>query len=201
MNIFKNFFKALSRQLKKYDESNDIERVNIGNKEDKQINNDENEINQSTKTLIGMAKKTVITRVLDVETSDAIVEFPQNRTLIAEQLTDEAPVKPEIVKGLRTMDDIFNHYKPNVKVEFEDPDGQSKKEDLHFGNLRDFEKDGLMKSSEFLKELGLKRESYVKIEKQLRTNKVLRDAISDPESRVALIKSLQALLKELKDAE
>lgn len=199
MNIFKNFFKALSKQIKKYDEENEIEVINID--EENQVNNDEYEINQSTKITNSMAKKTVITKVLDVETSDAIVEFPQNRTLIAEQLTDEAPVKPEIIKGLKTMDDIFNYYKPNVKVEFEDPDGQSKKENIHFGSLRDFEKDGLMKSSEFLKELGLTRESYVKIEKQLRTNKVLRDAISDPESRVALIKSLQALLKELKDAE
>jgi hypothetical protein len=199
VKILKKFFNALSKRLKVHEE----EDFNESEKEinDEKQNYQEYETNQSTKILIGMAKKTVITRVLDVETSDAIVEFPQNRTLLAEQLTDEAPVKPEIVKGLRTMDDIFNHYKPNVKVEFEDPDGQSKKENLHFDNLRDFEKEGLIKNSEFLKELGLKRESYMKIEKQLRTNKVLREAISDPESKIALIKSLQALLKELKDAE
>jgi hypothetical protein len=199
VNIFKLFFTALSRQIKKYEYDGD--RKNEKVTENEQKNSDEYEFNKSTKISIGMAKKTVITKVLDVETSDAIIEFPQNRTLLAEQLTDEAPVKPEIVKGLRTMDDIFNHYKPNIKTEFEDPDGQTRKENLHFSNLRDFEKDGLMKNSAFLKELGLKRDSYTKIEKQLRTNKVLRDAISNPESKIALIKSLQALLKELKDAE
>ncbi len=198
MNIFKQLFKTLAKQVSKHeDKDQQLEKTSENDETEK----DDYESNKSTKISIGMAKKTVITKVLDVETSDAIVEFPQNRTLIAEQLTDEAPVKPEIVKGLRTMDDIFNYYKPNVKVEFEDPDGQTKKETLHFDNLRDFEKEGLIKNSEFLKELGLNRESYMKIEKQLRTNKVLRDAISDPESRIALIKSLQALLKELKDAE
>jgi hypothetical protein len=162
---------------------------------------DEYEHNLSNKHFKNMAKKTVITRVLDVETSDAIVEFPQNRTLLAEQLTDEAPVKPEIVKDLRTMEDIFDYFKPNVKLEFEDPDGQTKKENLLFSNLRDFDKEGLMKNSAFLNDLGLQRESYLKIEKQLRTNKVLRDAVSNPMAKTAVIQALQAILKELKDAE
>jgi hypothetical protein len=147
-----------------------------------------------------MAKKTVITRVLEVETSDAIIEFPQNRTLLVEQLTDEAPAKAEVVKGLRTMEDVFRHYKPNVKLEFEDPTGQSKKETLQFNELRDFEKDGLMKNSEFLKDLGSEKENYLKIEKQLRANKVLREAISDADSKASLISSLQALLKEIQEA-
>jgi hypothetical protein len=146
-----------------------------------------------------MARKTVITRVLEVETSDAIIEFPQNRTLLVEQLTDEPPAKAEVVKGLRTMEDVFNKYKPSVKLEFEDPNGQTTKETMTFNELRDFEMEGLIKNSQFLKELKNKKEDYIKIEKQLRANKVLREAISDPESKADLIKSLQALLKELQD--
>jgi hypothetical protein len=147
-----------------------------------------------------MAKKTVITRVLEVETSEAIVEFPQNRALVVEQLTDDPPAKAEIIKNLRTMEDVFVHFKPNVNVEFEDLQGQTKKENLSFNELRDFELEGMIKKSDFLKELGLLKDSYEKIEKQLRTNKVLRDAVSDSESRNALIQSMQALLKELKDS-
>lgn len=149
---------------------------------------------------VSMARKTVITKVLEVETSDAIVEFPQNRTLLVEQLTDEPPAKSEVVKDLRTMEDVFNYYKPNVKLEFENSDGGTKKETINFNELRDFEMDGLLKNSEFLKELQNEKERYLKIEKQLRVNKILRDAISDPESKAALIKSLQSLLKEIQDA-
>jgi hypothetical protein len=155
--------------------------------------------NFKNENLTGMARKTVITRVLEVETSDAIIEFPQNRTLLVEQLTDEPPAKAEVVKGLRTMEDVFNKYKPNIKLEFEDMNGQSRKETMDFNELRDFEMDGLIKKSQFLKDLKSQREDFLKIEKQLRANKVLREAVSDPESKADLIKSLQALLKELQN--
>lgn len=196
MKSFKNFLGSFFQHFAKKREPDANTNHNHQDPFQGETNTINYQLNEET-----MAKKTVITRVLDVETSDAIVEFPQNRTLLAEQLTDEAPVKPEIVKGLKTMDDIFNYYKPKVKLDFEGPDGQSKNETLHFNDLRDFEKDGLIKNSEFLKDIGLKRESYQKIEKQLRTNKLLRDAIADPEARVALIRSMQALLKELQNAD
>lgn len=38
-----------------------------------------------------MARKTVITKVLDANAEDGIIEFPQNKTLYADQFTDEAP--------------------------------------------------------------------------------------------------------------
>lgn len=147
-----------------------------------------------------MIRRSVITEVVAVETSESIIEFPQNRTLLVEQLTDEPPASAEIVKDIRTMNDVFNHFHPNVKVEFEDTMGQTKKETLSFDELRDFEMEGLMKKSEFLGELALLKDSYAKIEKQLRANNTLRNAISDAESRTALIQSMQALLKELKDS-
>lgn len=199
MKLFAKILRSLLEKVDNDKEKRDQTPIQEEKIVDVEINNTDNSNNSNTIEL-SMAKKTVITKVMDVETSDSIVEFPQNRTLLMEQLTDEAPVKPEIVKGLRTMDDVFDHYKPNVKVEFEDPDGQSKKETLSFNSLRDFEKDGLIKNSEFLKELGQKKENYERIEKQMRANKVLRDAVSDSESKAAMIKSLQALLKELQDA-
>lgn len=146
-----------------------------------------------------MAKKTVITRVLEVDANESIVEFPQNRTLLVEQLTDDPPVKAEILNDLRSMDDVFAHFKPKVNMEFESPDGQTRKEELAFKSLQDFELKGLMQNSQFLKDLGHQKENFQKIEKQLKTNKILREAISDPESRDALIASLKALLKELQE--
>ncbi len=175
--------------------------MSYDNHVNKSTHDNSNDSDDKTQNIISMAKKTVITKVMDVETSDAIVEFPQNRTLLVEQFTDKAPAKAEIVKGLRNTADLFEHFKPNIKdMEFESPDGESKREDLFFRSLRDFEKDGLMQNSEFLNDLGQKIANYNKVEKQLKTNKMLRNAIADPDSRQALINSLQAILKELQDA-
>ena len=51
------------------------------------------------------------------DASEAFADIPQNRTLMAEKLTKDAPVKPEIVHGLQTVEQVFAHYKPNISVE------------------------------------------------------------------------------------
>ena len=52
--------------------------------------------NKSTKIITEtMARKTVITKVLEVNAQDGIIEFPQNRTLYADQFTDAPPVTDE----------------------------------------------------------------------------------------------------------
>ena len=56
-----------------------------------------------------MARKTVITKVLDVDAKDGIIEFPQNKTLYADQFTDEAPQSDEDREGFKakSMIDLF----------------------------------------------------------------------------------------------
>lgn len=147
-----------------------------------------------------MARKTVITQVQDVEVNESIIEFPQNRALITEQLTYNEPPKPDIVKGLKTVDEVFEHYKPKVDVEFQNMEGGMKKESLSFNNLADFGVKGLTAQSEFLQELDIQKNEYQKIIKQLKTNKLLRQAIADIESKKALLNSILALLKELEAA-
>lgn len=144
-----------------------------------------------------MAKKTVITEVQDIEVGEAILEFPQNRTLMVEQLTHEEPTKPEIAKGLKTVDDVFEHYKPKVDVEFQDMEGVPKKESLNFTNVGDFGVKGITNQSSFLKSLQVQQDEYQKIIKQLKSNKPLRTVIEDMESKQALINAIHALLKEL----
>jgi hypothetical protein len=148
-----------------------------------------------------MARKTVITKVLDVNTSDAIVEFPQNRTLMIEQLTDSAPTKVDFQHEFATMDDVFDHYKPNVDIEFENVNGMPVKENVKFNAIKDFGEDGLMKNSTFLNEVNLDIKTYDAMEQQLMKNKVLRDALSNENSRKDLVVALQAILAELQQAE
>ena len=144
-----------------------------------------------------MARKTVITQVQDVEVNESIIEFPQNRALITEQLTYNEPSRPEIAKGLKTVDEVFDHYKPKVDVDFQNSEGGTKKETLSFKNLADFGVKGLTAQSEFLQELDIQKTEYQKIIKQLKSNKQLRQVIADIESKKALLNAILALLKEL----
>jgi len=133
------------------------------------------------------------------DANEAIQEIPQNRTLLVEKLTQDQPIKPVIVKNLKTIDDVFEHYKPEVEVEFEDADGVGKKETLKFNNLGDYGGKGITRQSNFLKDLSTEKDQYVKIIKQLKTNKILKAALTDPEAKTALLESIRALLTEIEE--
>ena len=97
------------------------------------------------------------------DASEAFAEIPQNRTLLCEKLTADAPIKPNIIGGLQTIDDIFEHYKPEIEVDFEDSEGTGKQEKLSFRGLSDFGIKGITKQSEFLQDLTIEQEQYQKI--------------------------------------
>lgn len=134
------------------------------------------------------------------DANEALQEIPQNRTLLVEKLTQDQPVKAEMVKGLKTVEEVFDHYKPNVEMEFSNEDGVTSKEKLTFSNLGDFGKNGIINQSDFLKDLDTEKEQYIKIVKQLKTNKILRAALTDPQAKQALLDSLQSLISELQES-
>ncbi|WP_322545179.1 hypothetical protein [Elizabethkingia miricola] len=130
-------------------------------------------------------------------TNDAIVDIPQNRTLLAQKLTAQDPIKPELVDGLTTIEKVFEHYKPEIKIDFEDINGGTRIENLRFKNIADFGIKGITKQSNFLAGLETEKDQYQKIAKQLRTNKILKAALEDPEAKKALYDTLQSLIREL----
>jgi hypothetical protein len=133
------------------------------------------------------------------DASEALNEIPQNRTLIAGKLTPNTPIKPEVIEGLRTVEDIFEHFRPELKVPFEDKNGGTINETIKFNNLGDFGKKGITNNSVFLKELEIESDQYKKIIKQLKTNKILKSALQDPEAKGALIDTIDALINEIKN--
>lgn len=135
-----------------------------------------------------------------LDANEAIQEIPQNKTLLIEKLTADAPVKPLVVNGLKTVADVFNHFQPKVEMEFEDAEGATKKENLTFQHLGDFGLKGITNQSEFLSDLTTEKEQYQKIMKMLKTNKVLKSALADPESRTALLKAIKGLISELEES-
>ncbi len=134
------------------------------------------------------------------DASEAFAEIPQNRTLLCQKLTTDAPIKPEVVGGLQTIDDVFEHYKPKVEIDFEDSEGAEKQEKLSFNGLSDFGIKGITAQSEFLQNLTIEKEQYQKIIKQLKSNKLLRKTLDNPESKADLLGVMYALIKELEEA-
>lgn len=133
------------------------------------------------------------------DANEAFADIPQNRTLMVEKLTNDPPIKPEITTGLKTIEEVFEHFKPEVEVEFEDDDGVEVKETLKFGNLGDFGAKGITRQSKFLKDLDTQKDQYVKITKQLKTNKLLKNAIANPEAKQSILDAIRALLTELEE--
>lgn len=137
---------------------------------------------------------------VQTDANEAIQEIPQNRTLFVEKLTQDQPIKPEVVTGLKTVEEVFEHYNPNVDVEFEDSDGVGRKENLSFKNLGDFGGKGITKQSKFLKDLNTEKDQYIKIVKQLKTNKILKTALENPEAKASLLEAMRALLTEIEES-
>jgi len=135
-----------------------------------------------------------------LDASEAIADIPMNRTLMIEKLTADPPVKPEVVHGLKTVEDVFEYFKPKVEVDFQKEDGSFLKEELRFGNLGDFGTKGVTTQSAFLNDLLRQKEDYATLIKQLKSNKLLQMAIENPENKQAFISALQSLLQEIENA-
>jgi hypothetical protein len=133
------------------------------------------------------------------EASEAMADLAQNRTLFVQQLTSEPPIRPEAVYDLKTIEEVFAHFQPNVDVDFQTADGTSKSENLRFGNVGDFGTNSITAQSPFLQEQAMQQDQYQKVIKQLRTNKLIQKVMENPETKAAFLGSLQSLLEELEE--
>ncbi|WP_345949713.1 MULTISPECIES: type VI secretion system contractile sheath small subunit [unclassified Mucilaginibacter] len=132
-----------------------------------------------------------------VDTSEAFGEISPNKTLFIQKLTDNEPLRPEKVEGLKTVEEVFEHFKPSIDVELDRLDGSSTTENLKFKNLGDFGVKQLVQQSSYLRKLNIEREMYMSIIKQLKTNKTLKTALDNEESRAAFVSALKNFVKEL----
>ncbi|AUD01097.1 hypothetical protein [Spirosoma pollinicola] len=137
-------------------------------------------------------------RKLDV--NESIVDIPQNRTLLIEKLTADPALRPEIVEGLKTVSDVFQHFQPQQEVEFDTEDGSSISETLRFQALSDFGRKGVIAQSAYLQELNMTFEDLQRYVKQLKSNKILKTVLENPEAKVAYMSSIEAMIRELEEA-
>ena len=151
-----------------------------------------------------MARKTVITKVLDANAQDGIIEFPQNRTLYADQFTDAAPNTDEDREGFKakSMKEVFEHYQPSKEgIALETEEGGAIYESFEFRQIKDFEDEQLIEQSQLLSGEKAKIDAYNSVIRQLEKNKTLRNTLKDDSSKENLKNALKALLAELDGAE
>ncbi len=132
-----------------------------------------------------------------VDANEAINEIQSNKTMLVSQLTSEEPIQPETVEGLKTLEDVFRHFKPSIEVEMQNAGGESIREQMRFGKLDDFTPKGITRQSAFLNSLKIQQEQYTKIMKQLKSNKVLQTMLANPETKDAIINALKQVTTEL----
>lgn len=131
------------------------------------------------------------------DASEAISNIPSNRTLLIQKLTNETPVSPEAVYKLETVEQVFEKFQPKVEIEFQDESGADVKETINFKNLGDFNPKAILENSQFLNKLNVEKEQNTKITRQLTSNRALKKALDNPDTRAAIIETLEASLAEL----
>lgn len=136
-----------------------------------------------------------------VDASESINDIPSNRTLLVQKLTNEAPITPEVVYDLKTVEDVFDKFKPKIKLEFQDENGADVNEEIKFKNLGDFGAKAIKENSSFLNRLNIEKEQNIKIARQLTSNRALKKALETPETKNAIIDLLEASLKEIETTE
>jgi len=129
--------------------------------------------------------------------SEAISDIPLNRTLLVQKLTTNTPLRAQVVEGLKTPEAVFAHFKPEVAVDFTDGNGAVVPEKLHFNSLGDFGKKGIIEQSDFLKSLAAETDDLNKLLRQLKSNKILKAALENPETKAAFLNAIQAMMDEL----
>ena len=58
-----------------------------------------------------------------VDANEAIQNIQENRTLLVSQLTSDEPFVPEVVRGMKTVDDVFRHFQPTISIQHDTEEG------------------------------------------------------------------------------
>jgi predicted component of type VI protein secretion system len=132
--------------------------------------------------------------------NEAFADIQMNRTIFVQKLTGEAPFMPQAVYDLKTVEEVFNHFQPQVEVEMQAEDGSNFAENLQFSNLGEFGPNGILKKSKYLQEMNDTKEQSLKIVKELKSNKALQTILQNKDTKAAFLGGILAMIKELEEA-
>jgi predicted component of type VI protein secretion system len=124
-----------------------------------------------------------------------------NKTLYVAKFTDELPMIPEAKADMESVEDVMEHYKPEVTVLLEDAEGQQMAETFKFTRLGDFTPEGIVDQSPYLQDLTNRMNDLQRINHQLRSNRMLQYAIQNPQGRATLLAMVQQMIDEIDQAD
>jgi Type VI secretion system, VipA, VC_A0107 or Hcp2 len=136
---------------------------------------------------------------MPIETNVALGPLPENKSLFVQKLTNEDPAEPEIVKGLETIESVFDRFQPKIEIDFDNEDGSTTGEEISFQKLTDFGPDKMIAKSNFLNELNAQKDEYTNMHAKLKANTSLQKVLSTPEQKAAFISVLNNLIAELNE--
>jgi hypothetical protein len=135
-----------------------------------------------------------------IEVNEGIANIPENQTLLIQLLTDEPPLSPEVIHGIKNIQELFAFFNPTKEISMETESGTTVTEKLRFGVLSDFGKQGIIKQSAYLKQLNTRNQDLLKFTQQLKTNKVLRSLLENKEAKAAYLSCIQNLIDEMESS-
>ncbi len=138
--------------------------------------------------------------IYEKEAPQGVKLVPDNKTLMVMPFNDEhdTEVKPA---RLKSMKEIFGHYKPQRELVFESVDNESEEVMLKFNSLKDFTKDGIVAQSNTLQELEEQAAIYSKFSDVLQNNETLKNILSNAENKKEFLELLETLIEELTEIE
>ena len=123
-----------------------------------------------------------------------------NKTLYVAKLSDDYNPTPEAVPGMESVEDVMEHFKPEVNVMLEDEQGSLSNETFQFRQMGDFSREGLMEQSTLMRDLNRKVLDLKKMDMQFRSNKLLQNALINPEAKQVILEMIQQMLDEIEQA-
>lgn len=138
----------------------------------------------------------------DEETGGKVNAISQNKTLYIGQFTDRV-TDPELYQEATNINQVFEHFKPSVSVDFQDEEGDTHEELISFNEMKDFEVNNgngqLVSNSAFLLDMKSNIDANIKMRKQIEQSKRIRDILGNKQSKDELREVLQYLLDELEN--
>ncbi len=138
--------------------------------------------------------------VKEKEAPTGVKLVPDNKTLMAIPLNDDHDDDVTPVR-LKSVKEIFEHYKPSREVELKTEGDASEELVLKFNKLSDFSKDGIIEQSKVLQDQEEKTTIYSRMVDVLQNNGKLQTVIGNEEYKKEFLELLETLIEEINESE
>lgn len=126
--------------------------------------------------------------------------LPSNKLLYCARLNndEDADVAPVKCNNLK---EVFEKFRPSFSAELESVDGEQVNADFEIKAMKDFGSKELIEKNDYLQKIYYGKEMLNDLEKQLKKNNALKKAVSDKETKEALLKLARYYIDLLSEEE